>query len=141
MPRQSVRVHIFNQSYTLLADGDAAEVQEIAHQIDGFDDDHRSRTSSGDATRVAVLACLHLADQLRAAEKKLRSFEDEIGADRGDAGKRAERCVSQAPRNNHRSLSLSEPHARGKRVPHHMPIPGMATRVCRTIPGNRTVNS
>jgi len=35
-----------------------------------------NRTSSGDSTRVAVLACLHLADQLRAAEKKLRSFED-----------------------------------------------------------------
>jgi cell division protein ZapA len=76
MPRQPVRVHIFNQSYTLLADDDAGEVQEIAHQIDELMTSIANRTSSGDATRVAVLACLHLADQLRAAEKKLRSFED-----------------------------------------------------------------
>jgi len=76
MPRQPVRVHIFNQSYTLLADDDAGEVQEIAHQIDELMTSIANRTSSGDSTRVAVLACLHLADQLRAAEKKLRSFED-----------------------------------------------------------------
>jgi hypothetical protein len=34
MPKQPVRVHIFNQTYTLLADNGAADVQEIAHRID-----------------------------------------------------------------------------------------------------------
>ena len=34
MPRQPVRVQIFNQPYTLLSDSDPAEVQEIAHEID-----------------------------------------------------------------------------------------------------------
>ena len=34
MAKQPVRVQIFNQSYTLLADGDPREVQEIAHEID-----------------------------------------------------------------------------------------------------------
>jgi cell division protein ZapA (FtsZ GTPase activity inhibitor) len=34
------------------------------------------RTGSGDSARVAVLACLHLADKLRTSEQKLRSFED-----------------------------------------------------------------
>jgi hypothetical protein len=29
--------------------------------------------------RVAVLACLHLADKLRAAEKQLHSFENQYG--------------------------------------------------------------
>jgi len=77
MPRQSVRVHIFNQTYTLLADDDdAGAVQEIAHQIDELMTSIAGRTNSGDAARVAVLACLHLADRLRATEKKLKSFED-----------------------------------------------------------------
>ncbi len=75
MSRQSVRVQIFNQNYSLLVDGDPKDVQEIAHEIDELMFNISSR-SPGDSTRVAVLACLHLADKLRAAEKQLRSFED-----------------------------------------------------------------
>jgi cell division protein ZapA len=80
MSKQPVRVHIFNQTYTLLAEDGAAEVQEIAHRIDELMVSIAGQTSSGDSTRVAVLACIHLADQLREAEKKLRSFEDKSAA-------------------------------------------------------------
>jgi cell division protein ZapA len=75
-PRQSVRVQIFNQSYALLADGDAREVEEIAAQVDELMTSIASRAASADSTRVAVLACLHLADKLRTAEQQLRSYED-----------------------------------------------------------------
>lgn len=71
-----VRVQIFNQTYSVLVDGDPKDVQEIAHQIDELMFTISNRTSQGDSTRVAVLACLHLADKLRAAEKQLQSFED-----------------------------------------------------------------
>ena len=76
MPKQPVRVHIFNQSYTLLADGDAAEVETVAHEIDELMANIASRAGTGDSTRVAVLACLHLADKLRSTEAQLRSIED-----------------------------------------------------------------
>jgi cell division protein ZapA len=76
MSRQPVRVQIYNQSYSLLADGDPKEVRELAQQIDELMFTISSHTSPGDSTRVAVLACLHLADKLRAAEKQLQSFED-----------------------------------------------------------------
>lgn len=75
MPRQSVPVLVFNQTYTLLTDDDPRQVHEIAEQIDQLMVSIASRSSSGDSTRVAVLACFHLADQLREAEKKLRLFE------------------------------------------------------------------
>jgi cell division protein ZapA len=75
MAKQPVRVQIFSQSYSLLAEGDPHEVQEIARQIDDLMMSIAERTSSTDSTRVAVLACLHLADKLRAAEEKLKSFE------------------------------------------------------------------
>ena len=77
MPKQPIRVHIYNQTYTLLADGDEREVHELAHQIDELMTSIAQRTASGDAGRVAVLACLHLADKLRASEKKLQAFENE----------------------------------------------------------------
>jgi cell division protein ZapA len=79
MARQPVRVQIFNQSYSLLVDGDPGEVQEIAQQVDELVASIASRTTSTDSTRVAVLACLHLADKLRAAEKQLQLFEDKSG--------------------------------------------------------------
>jgi cell division protein ZapA len=75
-PRQSVRVQIFNQSYALLADGDARDVEEIAAQVDELMTSIANRAASADSTRVAVLACLHLADKLRAAERQLRSCAD-----------------------------------------------------------------
>jgi cell division protein ZapA len=74
--RQSVRVQIFNQSYSLLVEGDPKDVEELAHQIDELMFTIASRTAPGDSTRVAVLACLELADKLRSAEKQLQSFED-----------------------------------------------------------------
>jgi cell division protein ZapA len=77
MAKQPVRVQIFNQTYTLLAEGDAREVQEVAHQIDELMSSIAERSSSLDSTRVAVLACLHLADQLRTATEKLKVFESE----------------------------------------------------------------
>lgn len=75
MSKQPVRVHIFNQTYSLLADGDPREVLETANQVDELMVSIAGRTSSGDSTRVAVLACLHMADQLRTAERKLKQYE------------------------------------------------------------------
>jgi cell division protein ZapA len=74
--RQSVRVQIFNQTYALLADGDAREAEEIAAQVDELMTAIASRASSADSTRVAVLACLHLADKLRTVERQLRSYAE-----------------------------------------------------------------
>lgn len=79
MSKQPVRVQIFNQSYSLLVEGDPHEVEEVAQQVDDLVSSIASRTSSTDSTRVAVLACLHLADKLRAAEKQLQQVEDRSG--------------------------------------------------------------
>jgi len=76
MPKQPVRVHIFNQTYTLLADGDPGEVEAVAHEIDELMANIANRAGTGDSTRVAVLACLHLADKLRTTEAQLRFIED-----------------------------------------------------------------
>jgi cell division protein ZapA len=79
MPRQPVRVHIFNQSYSLVTESDPIEVEEVAQQVDELMVSIANKTSSGDSARIAVLACLHLADKLRTAEKQLQSFADQSG--------------------------------------------------------------
>ena len=53
----------------------AGESQDVAQEIDELMASIASRAGTGDTTRVAVLACLHLADKLRSTEAQLRSIE------------------------------------------------------------------
>lgn len=71
--KKTVRVTIFNQSYSLVTAGDEADVLELAHRVDELMT-NIARGSNADASRIAVLACLHLADELRTAETKHRSL-------------------------------------------------------------------
>jgi cell division protein ZapA len=74
-----VRVSIFNQNYTLLAAGDPREVEEIAHIVDELMVQY-ARAGNVDTARTAVLACLHLADQLRTLERDLAALKDRVAA-------------------------------------------------------------
>jgi cell division protein ZapA (FtsZ GTPase activity inhibitor) len=75
MAKQPVRVHIFNQIYTVLADEDPSRIQAIAQELDELMTMIATRAGSGDSARVAVLAALHMADKLRTAESRLQSLE------------------------------------------------------------------
>jgi len=79
MAKQPVRVHIFNQTYTVLVDGDAAPLQAIAQELDELMTMIAARAGSGDSARVAVLACLHLADKLKTAEGRIKELEGASG--------------------------------------------------------------
>ena len=88
--RQQVKVTILNQSFTLLTTGNPRDMIELANQVDELMNSIARRSPNLDATRVAVFACLHLADQLRTRgseptipdEKMMelaRMLEDAIG--------------------------------------------------------------
>lgn len=76
--RRQVRVTIFNQSYTLRTTGDKGETERLAKSVDELMNDIASRTGNFDAARVAVLACLHLADQLRSLQEDLDSLRQRV---------------------------------------------------------------
>jgi cell division protein ZapA (FtsZ GTPase activity inhibitor) len=69
--KQSVRVTILSRPYTLRATGDPAEVEQVAARVDDLMHSIRDKAPTADPTRIAVLACLHFADQLRLAEAEL----------------------------------------------------------------------
>jgi cell division protein ZapA len=69
--KQVVRITIFNQTYSVTTSGDPRETETLAHEIDELMSSIARRAGNLDATRTAVLACLHLADRLRAAEREL----------------------------------------------------------------------
>jgi cell division protein ZapA len=77
-PKQTVRVTIFNQTYTLSTSGDPRGTEEIAQRVDELMSSIARRAGNLDSGRTAVLACLHLADQLRQVEKELNSLKSSV---------------------------------------------------------------
>ena len=76
--RKTVRVTIFNQTYSLAATDEEGEVESLAHSIDELMTSIALRAGNVDANRVAVLACLHLADRLRSMERELGELKDRV---------------------------------------------------------------
>lgn len=76
--KQAVRVTIFNQTYTVSTSGDPSETEELARQIDELMTSIARRAGNLDASRTAVLACLHLADRLRAVERELQELKASV---------------------------------------------------------------
>lgn len=76
--KKAVRVVIFGQPYTLRAASDPADVEALARSVDDLMANIASKTGHADASRVAVLACLHLADHLRTLERELAALKHRV---------------------------------------------------------------
>jgi cell division protein ZapA len=72
---QKVKVQIYNESYTIVvSDGNADHVQELAALVDKRMREIVSGSRTVDSRKVAILAALHIADDLykmRAEHEKL----------------------------------------------------------------------
>ena len=76
--KKPVRVTIYGQSYTLRSTGDPREIEDLARMTDELMAGIASRTGDTEPSRVAVLACLHLADRLRSLEGELASLKERV---------------------------------------------------------------
>ena len=69
--KQTVRVTILSRPYTLRSSGDPREVEAVAASVNELMLSIAGKAPDADSTRIAVLACLHLADKVRALEAEL----------------------------------------------------------------------
>src|SRR3954464_6407414 len=68
---QTVRVEIYNQTYSIRSDGDNQYILDLAEYVDSKMREISSGTMTVDSLKVAILAALHIADeyyQLRHAQ-------------------------------------------------------------------------
>jgi cell division protein ZapA len=79
---KSIQVEIFDKTYTVQGDLEEGYVQGLARSVDEKMRAIAGATGSVDVGRLAVLAALHLADELE-------SYRQE----RGELQRRVERCV------------------------------------------------
>jgi cell division protein ZapA len=78
--KQPVKVTIFNQPYSLLAQGDPQDLIDAAHAVDEIMHSIASRANTADTARIAVMACLHLADKLQRLDQKTKFRTGEMAA-------------------------------------------------------------
>ena len=75
---EPVRVTIYNQHYSLVASEDPARIEQLAERVDTLMSEIASRSGHVDATRTAVLACLHLADKLDGIENQFSALKTQV---------------------------------------------------------------
>ena len=76
--KNTVRVTILGQPYTLRAQGEAREVELLAQSVDELMHNIAAKSPNADSGRVAVLACLHLADRLSSLERDLGALKQRV---------------------------------------------------------------
>ncbi len=76
--KQQVRVTILSRPYTLLTSGDSREVEEVAAGVNDLMLSIAGKSPNADSTRIAVLACLHLADRLRTLERDFSQLKKRV---------------------------------------------------------------
>lgn len=76
--KRPVRVTIANHSFTIVTTGDEREVVELAQKVDELIATISAKSGSVDSTRLAILACLHLADRMTALERELRELRSRV---------------------------------------------------------------
>jgi cell division protein ZapA len=82
--KQAVRVTILSVPYTLLTSGDPREVEEVASRVNDLMLSIAAKAPNADSTRIAVLACLHLADKLQSLERDLSSLKERVDRKSGE---------------------------------------------------------
>jgi cell division protein ZapA len=76
---EPVRVTIFNQTYSLVASSEEpGRIENLAQRVDDLMSTIASRAGNVDSTRAAVLACLHLADELDSLERRLNALKGDV---------------------------------------------------------------
>src|SRR5664279_2983357 len=63
MSEQTIRVEIYNQTYSIRSDGDNEYILDLAQYVDSKMREISSGTLTVDSLKVAILAALHIADE------------------------------------------------------------------------------
>jgi|SRR5580700_909027 cell division protein ZapA len=75
---EGVRVTIFNQTYSLVTSEEPGRIEQLAQKVDDLMSQIAAHGANVDATRAAVLACLHLADELDSREQQLTDLKQKV---------------------------------------------------------------
>lgn len=77
---QTIRVEIYNQTYSIRSDGDNEYILRLADYVDGKMREISSGTLTVDSLKVAILAALHVADELHQQKHQQQQTDAQLAA-------------------------------------------------------------
>lgn len=77
---QSVRVEIYNQTYSIRSDGDNEYIMNLAEYVDGKMREISSGTFTVDSLKVAILAALHIADEFHQLKMQQKQVDTQLAS-------------------------------------------------------------
>lgn len=75
---QTIRVEIYNQTYSIRSDGDNDYIHRLAEYVDSKMRDISSGTLTVDSLKVAILAALHIADEYHQLQEQQAQVDAQL---------------------------------------------------------------
>ena len=89
----TIRVEIYNQTYNIRSDGDTEYIIQLAEFVDGRMREISSGTLTVDSLKVAILAALHIADELHRLKNMHAQADSQLGARSAECAEMLDRLL------------------------------------------------
>src|SRR5436305_13757147 len=93
----TIRVEIYNQTYNIRSDGDSEYVTQLAEFVDRRMREISSGTLTVDSLKVAILAALHIADELHRLRRLHEQADSQLAARSAECADMLDRVLQTRP--------------------------------------------
>ena len=93
----TIRVEIYNQTYNIRSDGDSEYITQLAEFVDNRMREISSGTLTVDSLKVAILAALHIADELHRLKRVHEQTDAQLAARSSECAEMLDRLLKVRP--------------------------------------------
>ena len=104
----TIRVEIYNQTYNIRSDGDSEYISELAEFVDNRMREISSGTLTVDSLKVAILAALHIADELHRLKKAQEQADTQLASRSTECSEMLDRILRARPTPEQKSVSQGD---------------------------------
>src|SRR5947209_9196705 len=89
----TIRVEIYNQTYNIRSDGDSEYIAQLAEFVDARMREISSGTLTVDSLKVAILAALHIADELHRLKRLHEQADQQLATRSAECAEMLDRVL------------------------------------------------
>ena len=89
----TIRVEIYNQTYNIRSDGDSEYIMQLAEFVDSRMREISSGTLTVDSLKVAILAALHIADELHRLKRLHEQADSQLASRSAECAEMLDRLL------------------------------------------------
>ena len=89
----TIRVEIYDQSYTIRSDGDPEYLKQLAEYVDQRMREIASGTLTVDSRKVAILTALYIADELHQLRKSHEQADEQLATRSSECSEMLDRLL------------------------------------------------